>query len=60
MKKVVTIIVAVCAFITSLTMNIYYMFDNDDSTNANVQEVIQKGKDVKDAIMSSDTSDSKS
>ena len=49
-KKIVTIIVAICAFITALVTNFYYIVDEDPNTQANVTEVVEKAKDVKDAI----------
>lgn len=50
MKKTVAIIVAIAMFIASLTTNIYYIFDNDAQTVPNVEEVVNKGKDVYNAV----------
>ena len=52
MKKTISIIVAICAFIASLATNVYYIFDNDSSTNPDVSSVIDKGKDVYQSITS--------
>lgn len=49
MKKTVAIIVAIAMFIASLATNIYYVFDNDAETVPNVEEVVNKGKDVYNA-----------
>ena len=49
-KKIVTIIVAICAFITALVTNFYYIIDEDPNTQVNVTEVVEKAKDVKDAV----------
>lgn len=50
MKKTVAIIVAIAMFIASLATNIYYIFDNDAQTVPNVEEVVNKGKDVYNAV----------
>ena len=50
MKKTVAIIVAVCAFIASLATNVYYIFDGDSSTNPDVAQVVEKGKNVYETI----------
>lgn len=52
MKKTVAIIVAIAMFIASLATNIYYIFDNDAETVPNVEEVVNKGKDVYNAVKS--------
>ena len=50
MKKIIGIIVAIALFIASLATNVWYLFDGDSTTTANVQEVVDKGKDVYDAF----------
>lgn len=50
MKKTVAIIVAIAMFIASFATNIYYIFDNDAQTVPNVEEVVNKGKDVYNAV----------
>lgn len=54
MKKVVAIIVASALFIASLATNIYYLVDGDASTTPNIEEVIDKGKDVYNAVKGGD------
>lgn len=56
MKKTIAIIVAACAFIASVATNVYYIFDDDANTNPDVAQVIEKGKDVYNAAVSTDTS----
>lgn len=55
MKKVIGIITAIALFVASLATNIYYMFDGDSATTANITEVVDKGKGVYDAF-TTDTS----
>ena len=50
MKKTIAIIVAGAMFIASLATNIYYIFDGDAETVPNVEEVVNKGKDVYNAV----------
>ena len=50
MKKIVKIIIAVCALITSVTTAIWYACDSDSSTEPDVKQVIKDYQNVKDAI----------
>lgn len=50
MKKIVKIILAICALITSVTTAVWYACDNDPSTEPDVKQVITDYQNVKDAI----------
>lgn len=54
MKKTISIIVACAMFVASLATNIYYIFDGDAETVPNVEEVVNKGKDVYNAVKGGD------
>lgn len=51
MKKTIAIIVAIATFVGSLATNVYYVFDNDNTTNPDVGEVVEKGKDVYESFI---------
>jgi len=51
-NKIIKIVVAVLLFLAALTTAVWYAVDGDPTTNPNVEEVIQKGKDVVDAVKS--------
>ena len=59
MKKTITIILAICAFIASVATNIYYICDENPETKPDVQQVIEKAKDVKDAIVEQQPAENK-
>lgn len=50
MKKIVTIILAICALITSVTTAVWYACDNDPTTEPDVKQVIKDYQEVKAAI----------
>lgn len=60
MKKIISIIVAALIFLASLIANVYFVFDGDPETKPNFTEVVDKGKDVYDAVKSEDESNNQS
>lgn len=56
MHKTIKIIIAALALLTALLTGGYYLFDGDPSTNPDVEQIVDKGKDLYDAIrMGNDT-----
>ena len=50
MKKIITIILAISALVTSVTTAIWYATDNDPNTKPNIEQVITDYNNVKDAF----------
>ena len=53
MKKIITIIIAACALITSVSTGIWYLFDNDPKTNPDMEQISKDYSQLRDAIMNS-------
>ena len=50
MHKTIKIIIAALALLTALLTGGYYLFDGDPTTNPDVEQIVDKGKDLYDAI----------
>lgn len=54
MKKTFAIIIAAAALLGSLATAIWYTLDGDPATTPDVQKVVDDGKNLYDAIVTSD------
>lgn len=54
MKKIFAIIIAAAALLGSLASSIWYTLDGDPATVPDVQKVVDDGKKLYDAIVTSD------
>lgn len=54
MKKTFAIIIAAAALLGSLATAIWYTIDGDPATTPDVQKVVDDGKNLYDAIVTSD------
>lgn len=50
MHKTIKIIIAALALLTALLTGGYYLFDGDPATNPDIEQIVDKGKDLIDAI----------
>lgn len=55
MHKTIKITIAALALLTALLTGGYYLFDGDPATNPDVEQIVDKGKDLYDAIKSDDS-----